>query len=162
MSLSHRLLASRHVWQYIGKYSSKWLGLHLKICQTKFVPLRSCTTFFFLPRTVCSWFQFPDAYKTHNAKQECCTGVKMEPRMIGHQFLIQRCRSCLCLSVVHSGTCGFSYRMFYCSTMFLPWSSAHCIKATLSPDAHTGRACLCTHAHTHAHFGDDDIKPIER
>lgn len=52
MSLSHRLLASRHVWQYIAKYSSKQLRLHLKICQTKFVPLRSCTTFFYQGQSV--------------------------------------------------------------------------------------------------------------
>lgn len=48
---------------------------------------------------------------------------------------------------VHSGTCGFSYRTFYCSTMFLPRSSAHCIKTTLSPGARTGGGCLRKHTH---------------
>lgn len=71
-----------------------------------------------------------------------------EPSMIGHKLLMWSCRGCLCLSVHHSGTCGFSYRMFYCSTMFLPWSSAHCIKTTLSPDAHTGRVRLIVHTCT--------------
>lgn len=71
-----------------------------------------------------------------------------EPWMTGHKLLMWSCRGRLCLSVHHSGTCGFSYPMFYCSTMFLPWSSAHCIKTTLSPDAHTGRARLIVHTCT--------------
>lgn len=99
------------------------------------------------------WFEFPDKKKNkmHCVEQECCTWVKKEPpepSMIGHQLLMWSCRGCLCLSVHHSGTCGFSYGMFYCSTMFLPWSSAHCIKTTLSPDAHTGRVCLIVHTCT--------------
>lgn len=99
---------------------------------------------------------FPDTYKMHHVERECCIGVKkepLEPLMIGHQLLMWSCRGCLCLSVLHSGTCGLSYRMFYCSTMFLPWSSAHCIKTTLSSDAHTGRVCLIVHTHTHPYTG---------
>lgn len=71
------------------------------------------------------------------------------PWRIGHKLLTWSCRGCLCLSVHHSGTCGFSYPMFYCSTMFLPWSSAHCIKTTLSPPMPTREesASLYTHAH---------------
>lgn len=79
----------------------------------------------------------------------------LEPSMIGHKLLMWSCRGCLCLSVHHSGTCGFSYRMFYCSTMFLPWSSAHCIKTTLSPRCPHGKSPPhCTHMHRQ---GDDDI-----
>lgn len=55
------------------------------------------------------------------------------------------------MSVLHSGTCGFSYRLFYCSTMFLPRSSAHCIKTTLSRDAHTGSVGLVVRARVRAH-----------
>ncbi len=101
----------------------------------------------FLSGTICFGFEFPDSYKMHHVEREFCIGVKKEPLMIGHQLRMWSCRGCLCLSVLHSGTCGFSYRMFYCSTMFLPWSSAHCIKTTLSPDAHTGRVCLIVHTH---------------
>lgn len=93
----------------------------------------------------------PDIYKMLHVERECCAGVKkepLEPLMIGHRLLMWNCRDCLCFSVLHSGTCGFSYRMFYCSTMFLPWSSGHCIKTTLSRDAHTGRVGIIVRAHT--------------
>lgn len=128
----------------------------------KCVKPNKCVPFFFslkhpsasshLSDAICSWFEIPDPYKMHHVEWECSIGVKkepLEPLMIGHQLLMWSCRGCLCLSVFQSGTCGFSYRMFYCSTMFLPWSSAHCIKTTLSPDAHTGRVCLIVHTHTH-------------
>lgn len=99
---------------------------------------------------ICVQFQSRICIKSMMLNQSC-TKVQIEPLMIGHQILMWSSRACLCLSVQHSGTCGFSYRMFYCSTMFLPRSSAHWIKTTLFANAHTGRGCFSRHV------GEDDI-----
>lgn len=68
--------------------------------------------------------------KMCNVQHQC--GMTREPAVPSWATASQ----CDVKCVLHFGACGFDFRMFYCWTMFLPWSAGACIKSILSLDAH--------------------------
>lgn len=68
--------------------------------------------------------------KMCNVQHQC--GMTREPAVPSWATASQ----CDVKCVLHFGACGFDSRMFYCWTMFLPWSAEACIKSILSLGAH--------------------------